>query len=162
MYRSFILSLAAFILGAAAVYVLILFGVTVYWSLTGVHDRDGGGAMALGFIIGPAIALPAGLMIGVATWMALRRRAQRTGPASAETMRSDRRKFLIFGAAVIGWFAGYYLTRSAFWFANPMTFDTWWKVSIAAWLPDIGGVIGAFLGGFIAARLSLGASGLPG
>lgn len=158
MYRAFILSLLAFLAGTAATYLAILIGVTTFWEMTGVHDRDGGGAMALAFVIGPALALPAGLAIAIFTWVRLRRRA---GPSDAASMHKDRRKFAIFGAAVAGWIIGLYLARLAVQLAA-MTYDTWWKAALHAWLPDIVAVICAVMAGFLAARLARGASGLPG
>lgn len=73
--RVFFAGLAAFLVAAIAgwmatiaVYVL---GTEFKWWF----DRDGGGAMAFAFVIGPAVALVAGIVaaVGVVVWMGRRR-----------------------------------------------------------------------------------------
>ena len=63
--RVFFWSVLGFIGGAVASYVAIMVGYSVYGELFRVHDHDGGGAMAMGLIIGPVVALICGVVAAV-------------------------------------------------------------------------------------------------
>jgi hypothetical protein len=69
VFRSFFISILGFIAGAVVTYLAVVIGTTVVWDLLDVHDQDGGGSMALGFIIGPFFALFGGI---VGVFLALR------------------------------------------------------------------------------------------
>jgi hypothetical protein len=75
MLRIILLVLLAFVAGAVVAYLGLVLGVTTYWELAGVHDQDGGGAMALGLVIGPIFAVVAGAVaaVVVGVWAANRR-----------------------------------------------------------------------------------------
>ena len=63
--RVFFWSVAGFVAGTIASYVAVMVGYSVYGSLFRVHDHDGGGAMAMGLIIGPVLALLCGLVTAI-------------------------------------------------------------------------------------------------
>lgn len=63
--RVFFWSVLGFIAGAIASYIALMVGYSVYLDLFGVHDQDGGGAMAMGLVIGPVIALLCGIVTAV-------------------------------------------------------------------------------------------------
>jgi hypothetical protein len=63
--RVFFWSVAGFVAGTIASYVAAMVGYSVYGSLFRVHDHDGGGAMAMGLIIGPVLALLCGLVTAI-------------------------------------------------------------------------------------------------
>jgi hypothetical protein len=46
-------------------YLAIMVGYSAYVDLFKVHDHDGGGAMAIGLVIGPAFALLLGIVTAV-------------------------------------------------------------------------------------------------
>lgn len=58
-------SVLGFIAGAIASYFALMVGYSVYIDLFKVHDQDGGGAMAMGLIIGPVVALICGIVVAV-------------------------------------------------------------------------------------------------
>lgn len=60
--RVFIASILGFIGGTIVSYIVLMVGYSVYADLFKVHDQDGGGAMAMGLIIGPVVALPCGII----------------------------------------------------------------------------------------------------
>lgn len=63
--RVFLWAALGFVLGAVAGYAAPMFGYSVYIDLFKVHDQDGGGAMAMGLIIGPAVGLFCGLVTAI-------------------------------------------------------------------------------------------------
>lgn len=63
--RVFFWSVAGFIAGTIASYIAIMVGYSVYGGLFKIHDHDGGGAMAMGLIIGPVFALLCGIVSAV-------------------------------------------------------------------------------------------------
>ena len=65
MFRTFIIAVLAFIVGTIITYLAVVIGVTVLWDVMGVHDQDGGGAMALGLVIAPICAVIGGVIGGV-------------------------------------------------------------------------------------------------
>lgn len=65
--RVFLWSALGFIAGTVAAYAAIMVGYSVYIELfRGGHDQDGGGAMAVGLIIGPVVALLCGIVAAFA------------------------------------------------------------------------------------------------
>jgi cytosine/uracil/thiamine/allantoin permease len=63
--RVFIGCLLGFIAGAIVSYFALMVGYSVYVDLFKVHDQDGGGAMAMGLIIGPLVALICGIVAAI-------------------------------------------------------------------------------------------------
>jgi len=55
-------SVLGFIAGTIVSYIAIMVGYSVYIDLFKVHDQDGGGAMAIGLVIGPVVALLFGIV----------------------------------------------------------------------------------------------------
>lgn len=55
----------AFVVGAVAGWVLSMCVYIAQTEWFGVHDQDGGGAMAYGLIIGPAVGLGLGIVLAV-------------------------------------------------------------------------------------------------
>lgn len=60
--RVFLWSVFGLVAGTVAGYVALMFGYSVYVDLFNVHDQDGGGAMAMGLIIGPIAGLFCGIV----------------------------------------------------------------------------------------------------
>ena len=58
-------SMLGFIAGTIISYITILVGYSVYVDLFKVHDQDGGGAMAIGLVIGPVVAVLFGFFAAV-------------------------------------------------------------------------------------------------
>lgn len=61
----FVWSVLGFIAGTIVSYIAIMVGYSVYIDLAGVHDHDGGGAMTIGLVIGPVVALLFGIVTAV-------------------------------------------------------------------------------------------------
>ena len=81
MLRAFLWSLLAFLAGTIVVYLVLVVGIFTVWELTGYRDRDGGASMGVIFILGPLIAVPAGIVAAVVGWMRARR-SRAPGPSS--------------------------------------------------------------------------------
>lgn len=65
--RVLLWSVLGFVAGTVATYAAIMIGYGVYIDLfRGGHDQDGGGAMAMGLIIGPVVALICGIVAAFA------------------------------------------------------------------------------------------------
>lgn len=79
MLRALGFGILGFILAAIATYLLVVVGTSIVWDIMGTHDQDGGGAMALGLVIGPICAIIGGLLGAVLlpTWLAGRRAKQK-------------------------------------------------------------------------------------
>jgi hypothetical protein len=77
MLKIALLVLLAFLAGAVAGYLGLVLAVTTYWEIARVHDQDGGGAMALAFVIGPVFAVVAGAAAALLTGIWATRRAGR-------------------------------------------------------------------------------------
>ncbi|MBR2817585.1 MAG: hypothetical protein IKE60_23190 [Reyranella sp.] len=63
--RVFIGIVFGFIAGAIVSYFALMVGYSVWIDLFKVHDQDGGGAMAMGLIIGPVVALICGIIAAI-------------------------------------------------------------------------------------------------
>jgi biotin transporter BioY len=87
MFRAFVLSLLAFLVGTIVVYLVLVAGIFTAWELTGYRDRDGGASMSIAFIVGPLIAIPAGFVIAAITWVKVRR--SRRAPGEALTSKGE-------------------------------------------------------------------------
>ncbi len=161
MFAVFLWSLVAFIASAIAMWFAIVLGVVAYWGFAGIRDRDGGGTMALGFFIAPAIALPVAIVVAVIVFTKLANRRRETGTATPAQGRRDRRYFAIFGSAIAGWIAGLYVTRFAWNIFGPERYDSYFKVLLNAWLPDVAGIACAFAAGFAANRSMRPSAGDP-
>lgn len=72
--RILALVVLAFVVGAVAGWCLAMGIYVAQTEWFGVHDQDGGGAMAYGLIIGPAVGLALGLVFAVLTALRLTRR----------------------------------------------------------------------------------------
>lgn len=72
--RIFLWSVLGLIAGTIAGYVALMVGYSVYIDLFNVHDQDGGGAMAMGLIIGPIVGLFCGIVAAIVcgAWAARR------------------------------------------------------------------------------------------
>ncbi|MCB2063836.1 MAG: hypothetical protein KDE25_10350 [Novosphingobium sp.] len=89
MLRALGFGVLGFILAAIATYLVVVVGTTVVWDLLDVHDQDGGGAMALGLVIGPICALFGGLIGAVMLPMWLADRRNRQPPEQYSSVRAD-------------------------------------------------------------------------
>jgi len=87
MFRAFLLSLLAFLLGTIVVYLILVVGIFMSWELTGYRDRDGGASMTIAFIFGPLVAIPAGLVIAAITWV--KSRKPRTAEDDLKRLKSE-------------------------------------------------------------------------
>ena len=78
MLRAIGFGILGFFLAAIATYLVVVVGTSVVWDIMGVHDQDGGGAMALGLVIGPVCALIGGMVgaVMLPVWLAGRRAKQ--------------------------------------------------------------------------------------
>lgn len=77
MLKIVLLVLLAFVAGAVTGYIGLIVAVTTWWEIAHVHDQDGGGAMALAFVIGPVFAVMTGAAAAVAAGVWANRRAAR-------------------------------------------------------------------------------------
>lgn len=154
MFRNFIIVLLAFALGAIVTYIVVVGGVVLAWDLMRVHDQDGGGAMALGLVIGPICAVIGGLVSGGVALLWRTQRAQDAPPETAAERRRDRSRLLVLCAAAIGGFAGRKLAFFLFWFVWPESIDSFWKVQFISWFPTALTALGALCAGYLAYRLA--------
>ena len=94
MFRTFIFAGLGFVGGAIVTYLTVVIGVITAWELMGHHDQDGGGAMALGLVIGPFCAVIGGVICAflVPIWVARRRGP--TGPQTAAEKSREMRRTL--------------------------------------------------------------------
>ncbi|WP_019013673.1 hypothetical protein [Elioraea tepidiphila] len=70
--------LLGFVVGAVAGWAAVIAAYAAYVEVFNVFDRDGGGAMAAAFAIGPMVGLITGLVTGVQVALRRRRRAAAT------------------------------------------------------------------------------------
>lgn len=152
MFRTFILSAVAFLVCAAATYAAVLFGHIALWHVLGMVDRDGGGAMAVAFVIAPAVAAIGGIAGAVAAALYDRRR-RTTRSFSPQADRRDMTRFEILAGVVVGGLAGHLLANFGFWLVGPIQYDAMWKAYAHAWAPTIVTLAGAIVGGLVARRV---------
>ena len=148
MFRTFVVVILGFLGFTVVTYLVVVVGVSLLWDIMGVHDQDGGGAMALGLVIGPAVALVGGIIGAVVTylWYGKRKRTQ-PPPGPAETRR-DTKRFAVLAGALVGGIVGHYVAQFGFWLASPIQFDNYWKAWAVSWLPLLVTLLGATGGGF--------------
>ncbi len=133
-------------------YAVVVGGTVVVWDLMDVHDQDGGGAMALGLVIGPAAAMLGGAISAVVAliWAASGR--QGVPPDSMATKRRDRHVLLVAGAAIAGGIAGHIVAR----FVIEVVYRLGLPVRLAhlayTWLPTACLLLGAVAGGVLVHR----------
>ncbi len=153
MLRTFVIAVLGFIVGAVLTYLVVVIGTTIVWDVFDVHDQDGGGAMALGLVIGPFVALLGGIASAflLPGWVARRRRQS---PASTdENQAHDKQLLLIIGGAIAGGIAGHYLAQIGFWFVGAIRIDSYWKIWAISWIPTLVTLLGAVAGGFLVRRM---------
>lgn len=61
----FLWSVLGFVAGTVAGYAALMVGYSVYIDLFMVHDQDGGGATAMGLIVGPVVGLLCGIVAAI-------------------------------------------------------------------------------------------------
>lgn len=152
MFRLFVIGAAGFAIAGAATYALVFFGTLAVWQMLGTVDRDGGGSMALAFVIAPAFAV----LGGIAGAIVAGRRAYRSGqvvPAGVAERRRDVSRFALLAGVVAGALAGYFAARFAFWLAGPIQYDAMWKAMVHAWAPTVVVILGALCGWLTARRV---------
>ncbi len=152
VFRTFIIVLLAFVLGAVATYIVVVGGTIVAWDLLRVHDQDGGGAMALGLVIGPVCAIAGGLLCAFVVLLRTARPRNEAPQPDAERSR-DRKSLLVLAAAVVGGLVGYKVTQAIFWIVAPLSYDARWKVQVIVWTPTVVMVLGALGAGYLARSL---------
>lgn len=54
-----------FIAGIIGGYIALMAGYVAYTELFRIHDQDGGGAMAMGLVVGPVVGLFCGLVLAI-------------------------------------------------------------------------------------------------
>ena len=153
MFRTFIIAVLAIALAAVATYAAVVFGTMAVWEMIGVRDRDGGGAMALGLVIGPVVAVIVGIVAAIIAAVVAERRRRTAPTPSADDNRRDKNRLLVTGGAIAGAFAGHYLASFGFWLASPIRFDSYWKAWAISWLPTLITAAGAIAGALTARSL---------
>lgn len=153
MFRVLVISVLGFIAAAVVTYLAVVVGTLVAWDLLGVHDQDGGGAMAVGLVIGPACAVIGGVIGAVTAGMWAAGRRRNAPPETVEIKKRDLNRIYIVGGMVAGAVAGHYVAQAGFWIASPISFDSYWKAWAVSWVPMIVTLLGAVGGGFLARYL---------
>ena len=105
--RIALFALVALVAGVIAGYILVSMVIFGAWALMGVHDRDGGGAMAVGFVIAPAGAVVFGLASAIATVVILSKRRATAPAPEPESAARDTRLFIRVTCAVAGFALGW-------------------------------------------------------
>ena len=151
VFRNFLITVLGFIAGAVVTYLVVVVGTMLIWDWQGVHDQDGGGAMALGLVIGPAVAIVGGIVSAI---FALRFALKRAKVQPPNEKRRDIKRLLIAGGAILSGYASYQLVLFGLWIASPISLDSYWIVWMISWLPRIFFLLGAVVGGFVVHRMS--------
>lgn len=149
MFRTFVIAVLGFVAGAIFTYVVVVGGTLMVWEWLDVHDQDGGGAMAIGLVIGPSLALIGGLGGAYLAYLWTVRRRRNAPPQTDEARARDTHRFLIMGGAMVGAYLGYQVAQFGFTLASPIQFDSIWKVRAVSWLPKIATISGALAGGLM-------------
>lgn len=100
MFRTIVIAVAGFVVGATATYAVVLFGTLAAWQMLGVVDQDGGGSMGLAFVIAPLAALVGGIITAIVTIVRVHQRLQGTPIGSDERQRGVSRFSLLGGVLV--------------------------------------------------------------
>jgi hypothetical protein len=151
--RIFGFTVLAFVATFAATFVVVVFGTFLYWDVAGIHDRDGGGAMGVFFVVGPMVATLAAVIAAAVTAM---RMLRRNADVVAGTRPPVRRWPLGVRAAVaaLAWAAAVYGAFAfAYWLMDPMVFDSYAIAMIVGWLPFVATLLAAAVAaGFVLRR----------
>jgi len=152
MSRSRILLVAfgAFLAGAIAAYAGVMAAIFAYWSLAGVHDQDGGGAMAVAYVFAPTVAVIIGTLAAIAVTLWLMRRRATSPAVPEERGRRDRRLLSAVIGLVAGLVIGWLLANGAQAVLKPFIFESRliFRMFEAAHmvLPVLGGLAGIAAG----------------
>lgn len=136
-----------FVAGVVATYAIVLFGTVLVWSLIGVVDRDGGGHMALAFIIAPGFAIVGGLVAGVLA-------ARWRGRSQAKTGGTGRPVFATLAGGAVGALVGWPVAMVIGSLARLMINDIRsFELAFAVlWTPTIAWAACAIIGALLATR----------
>jgi hypothetical protein len=131
----------AFVATFVAMFAVVFFGTITYWDLAGIHDRDGGGAMGLFFIISPTIATFVAVVAGTVT--AVRMIGRNADVAAGKRPAPERWPIGVRAAvAAVAWAIGVYGTFSAvYWLMGPFYFTSYTLAAIVAWLPIVAALV---------------------
>lgn len=154
MFRTFIIAVLAFAVGAIITYLTIVVGVIAVWDFMNVHDQDGGGAMALGLVIGPICAVIGGLICAVLVPLWVAKRRGHVGPQTVEEKSRDIRRLCVVGGMIFGGYIGNKTVQFAFWLMRPISIDSYWIVMMLTWAPTVAMVLGALAGGLVLNRIT--------
>lgn len=152
MFRNLVIGAVGFVIGAVITYLVVVIGTTLAWEILDVHDQDGGGAMTLGLVIGPFVALMGGLISAfmLPIWAARRRGKQ---PPSTDAYKArDKQRLFITGGAIAGGIAGHYVAQVGFWFIGSISFYSFWAIRVITWIPTLVTLLGTFAGGWAVQR----------
>jgi hypothetical protein len=149
MFRTFVVVILGFLGFTVATYFVVVVGTVVAWDLLGVHDQDGGGAMALGLVIGPIIAILGGIIGAFVTYFWYAKRQQTKPPQGPAEARRDTKRFALLAGMVAGGIVGHYVAKFGFWLASPIQFDSYWKAWAVSWVPMLAVLAGAMAGGVL-------------
>jgi hypothetical protein len=152
MFKTFLIACGGFIAGAVLTYLVVVFGTVFMWDMTGVHDQDGGGAMALGLVIGPFLALIGGIVCAALTTRWAVRRNRNAPPQSDQDKARDSVRFFVIGGAILGGIIGHYAAQIGFYFVSPISLDSFWIVQAIIWIPRFATLLGAVGGGLLVWR----------
>jgi hypothetical protein len=147
MIRLIGLTILAFVLGTLAIYAVTLFGTLLYWELTGVHDRDGGGAMGLAFVIAPVVGVMGGVVSAAVVATRLLRK-QPDAQANSENGNTKSRNTKSRNTRLAIWVipAGllvYAIARFILWIVIGNPYGSFFEVLIISWTPTLLGVAAA-------------------
>ncbi|MFN7983679.1 MAG: hypothetical protein U0Q11_17670 [Vicinamibacterales bacterium] len=104
--RLLLLLIVTFLLTTVVGYFAVGGAILGYWELTGVHDQDGGGAMAVGLVIAPVGALIIGVLATAATWPVLAKRQRALAPPATGVAGRDTRVLFAVAGLIAGVVAG--------------------------------------------------------
>lgn len=111
---------AAFLVSAVLGYVGVALVVFTLWELTGVHDQDGAGAMAVGFFIAPMGALVTAIL---GTVFAARKLSKRASLTTLSKSEADRKVLVRFGLAILGFVIGWETANDVRYFLSGLTHE---------------------------------------
>jgi MFS family permease len=149
MFRTFVIAVLSFIVGAISTYFVVVVGVAMLWDLMEVHDQDGGGLMALGLLIGPVCAAIVGIICAIFVPIRVAKRRGHAAPATAEEKRRDLRRIFLTCGTVGSGLIGYKIGRLMFWFLVPSSIGNRWKFLAISWTPTVMMLLCAVAGALI-------------
>lgn len=77
--RILLWSVLGFLAGTVASYFAIMVAYSAYVGLFKIHDQDGGGAMMMGLVVAPVLALICGIVVAVVCGVLASRTGARRG-----------------------------------------------------------------------------------